>query len=79
MKFDLRTQKLNKKGQVVQKNPYRLYVTNGISKFERPPGSGTFYSADGTLLQEKVSDKIKKQSKELASLKDDLLKEQDQE
>lgn len=47
MGFDYRTQKMNKKGQVVSKTPYRLYVENGQRKLERPPGSGQFFYENG--------------------------------
>lgn len=50
-KFDLRTEKRNKKGQVVSKNPYRLIIENGVRKFERPPGSGKFFYENGEPLK----------------------------
>lgn len=45
--FDFRTQRLNKKGQIVSKTPYRMFVENGIKKLERPPGSGQFFTESG--------------------------------
>ena len=40
----------NKKGQVVARMPYRLYVENGVRKFERPPGSGNFFWENGEAI-----------------------------
>ena len=50
MAFDFRTQRMNKKGQVTSKTPYRLFIDKGVQKFERPPKSGVFYNADGSLI-----------------------------
>jgi len=49
-KFDLTTHKRNAKGQIIEVNPYTLYIENGERKFERPPKSGWFYSESGQLL-----------------------------
>lgn len=58
MKFDLRTQKINSKGKVTSKQPYRLFIDKGVHKFERPPGSGYFYAPNGDLISEpKVENK----------------------
>jgi hypothetical protein len=48
--FDYRGQVLNKKGQVVTYQPYRMVIEKGVRKIERPPGSGNFYDAAGNLL-----------------------------
>jgi len=84
MAFDLRTQRLNKKGQIIAKTPYRLIVENGVHKFERPPGSKIFYAADGTLLSapkteavvEPVVEKTTKHKKnsDMDDLKADILR-----
>ena len=61
MAFDLKTQRLNKKGQVTHRQPYRLYVKNGVQMFERPPGSGNFFNPDGTPILKKEDKKAKAQ------------------
>lgn len=48
--FDLRTHVRDGKGRVVSENHYRLFIENGVQKFERPPGSKMFYDAAGTLI-----------------------------
>lgn len=50
MGFDLKTHKMNKKGQVIRTQPYRLYIDKGVRKFERPPGSGQFFAEDGSPI-----------------------------
>jgi hypothetical protein len=54
--FDLRTHIRNGKGKIERENHYRLYIENGVQKFERPPGSKIFYDASGALLS-KPADK----------------------
>ena len=49
--FDLITHKRNRKGQITHQQPYRLHIKDGVQKFERPPGSGIFYAANGELLE----------------------------
>lgn len=49
-KFDLTVHKRNAKGTITNVNPYVLHIENGIQKFERPPGSGQFYYANGELI-----------------------------
>ena len=63
MGFDLKTQRINKKGQVVAKQPYRLFIDGGIKKFERPPGSGNFFNEDGTEIAKKKVDAPKVEAK----------------
>jgi hypothetical protein len=50
-KFDLVTHKRNSKGKIVSVDPYRLHVKNDMWKFERPPGSGNMYAANGELIE----------------------------
>jgi hypothetical protein len=57
--FDYRTQKLNKKGQVISRSPYRLYVEGGIKKLERPPGSGNFFYENGQPVPKKKEEEKK--------------------
>jgi hypothetical protein len=65
MKFDLRTHIRDSKGYVKKANPYRLIIENGVQLFERPPGSGVFFGANGEVIKapkgyapdDKVSDK----------------------
>mgnify|MGYP001619842179 FL=1 len=49
--FDLRTHIRDGKGNIVVAQPYRLYITNGIEEFERPPGSGWVYTKGGDLIR----------------------------
>lgn len=50
--FDLTTHHRDPKtGQVVHKTPYKLVIDRGTAKYERPPGSGLWYSADGSLIK----------------------------
>ena len=49
--FDLKTHIRDSKGKVVKENAYRLVVTNGVMEFERPKGSGDWYSPDGALIR----------------------------
>lgn len=41
-----------KTGRIVAKQPYRLFIEGGQEKFERPVGSGNFWSRDGRPLGE---------------------------
>lgn len=50
--FDLTVHRRNSKGKVVNIMPYRLYIKDGQQRFERPPGSGYFYGANGELLEQ---------------------------
>ena len=49
MAFDLDVHKRDSKGKIISSNPYRLVIENGIQRFERPPGSGQWFDASGTL------------------------------
>jgi len=51
--FDLRTHIRDPKtGVVIENNPYRLRVSRKDGEmFERPPGSGYFYSRQGILIK----------------------------
>jgi hypothetical protein len=51
MAFDLRTHIRDSKGKIVQVQPYRVTVENGQQVFERPPGSGKYYAADGARIE----------------------------
>lgn len=64
--FDLKTQRMNKKGQVTHRQPYRLYVEKGVEKYERPPGSGQFFHRNGEPWKksERVAQREKSPSKE---------------
>ena len=53
MGFDLQTHKRNRKGTVTSTNHYTLHIVNGVKKYERPKGSGVFYTEDGSLLEAK--------------------------
>lgn len=82
MAFDLRTQRVNSKGQITQKNPYVLVIENGIKKFERPKGSGQWFSENGDPIRmEKETQAVrvvqpeKEKKTEMADLKADLLGE----
>lgn len=76
-KFDLTVQKRNKKGQVVSSTPYRLFIENGVRKFERPVGSGVFYGEDGALLSKPKVEKMPEETKK--SLQALVSKEMDKE
>jgi hypothetical protein len=56
MTFDLRTHKRNSKGVITRVEPYRLFIKDGAQRFERPPGSGYFYAANGELIEGPVKD-----------------------
>lgn len=76
MAFDLKTQRLNKKGQVVSKQPYRLFIERGVQKFERPPGSGNFFTSDGAPLASQKVDK-KAEAKKIADAKVEAKKQKE--
>lgn len=49
--FDLKTHIRDGKGNIKEAKPYRLTITNGVKEFERPPGSGNFYTEGGDLIR----------------------------
>lgn len=49
--FDLRVHIRDGKGNIVNEQPYRLTIKNGVKEFERPPGSGFIYDEGGVLLR----------------------------
>lgn len=51
----------NKDGVITRTDPYRLIIENGVQKFERPPGSGIFYAANGELLTKPKEVKMSKE------------------
>lgn len=51
MSFDLKTHIVNKRGQLVATQHYRLKIENGVRKFERPPGSGDWFFENGQPVQ----------------------------
>lgn len=64
--FDLRTHIRDKKtGQVIVEQPYTLHIIDGEEIYERPIGSGQFYSRNGeehpghavVALQKELKDK----------------------
>lgn len=57
--FDFVVHRMNKKGQITHVSPYRLVIENGVEKYERPPGSGYFYSKDGAMISAPKVDKKK--------------------
>lgn len=62
-KFDLATHKRDKYGRVLQINPYRLHVIDGLKGFERPVGSGNLWYENNEpmgRLKEVVDEKTKK-------------------
>lgn len=61
-KFDLTVHRKNPKGKIYQVDPYRLYIENGQQRFERPPGSGNFFYADGSEIP-KVGQPVKQAEK----------------
>lgn len=48
--FDLRTDIRDGKGKVISHQPYRLMIVNGQERYERPVGSGKWYSRNNQLL-----------------------------
>lgn len=50
--FDMTVHKRNGKGAIVDIQPYRLVIENGIKRFERPVDSGFWYDEAGTLIKE---------------------------
>lgn len=69
MAFDLRTQRLNKKGQIISRNDYTLTITNGVQRFERPKGSGQYFNADGTPFASQKVDKKEEAKKQIEAKK----------
>lgn len=49
--FDLTVHRRDAKGKIYQVDPYRLHISDGEQRYERPPGSGNFYSGDGKLIK----------------------------
>ncbi len=60
-KFDLRTHIRDPKtGRVTVAQPYTLHLSAEASLYERPPGSGMIYTADGQLTKESKELQAKK-------------------
>lgn len=59
-KFDLVTHKRDRKGKIVNVNPYRLRVRGTSWLFERPVGSGNMYSLGGDLMEGPLLDERNK-------------------
>lgn len=75
--FDFSVHKLNKKGQIVRTQPYRLVIAGGVRKFERPPGSGMWYDESNVLISKKKEGskpEMEKSTKD--KIVDELLKEE---
>ncbi len=49
-KFDLDTHKRNGKGQIIHVQPYRLVIDANGRRFERPPGSGNWFTEGGDVI-----------------------------
>lgn len=60
--FDLVVHKRDRKGKIISVNPYRLMCRGNKKLFERPPGSGNLYYANGTLAE--AGEEMKKQMAE---------------
>ncbi len=45
--FNLTVHQRDVKGKIIKVDPYRLTIVEGEQRFERPPGSGKFYYANG--------------------------------
>lgn len=69
--FDLLVHTRNKKGAVTTSNPYRLEISQGVRRFERPPHSGIWYDGQGKLFPESEQ-KIREQ--EAAAIKAEQFK-----
>ena len=54
-KFDLVTHTRNEKGRITNETPYRLVIESGEKKFERPVGSGQWFSENGKPLNVAVA------------------------
>lgn len=68
MTFDLRTHHYNKEGKVVRETPYRLVIDQDKGpRFERPPYSGKWYAADGTLIKDESAEVEAQKAKEAAA------------
>lgn len=81
-KFDFITHKRNSKGQIIGKNPYRVYIKGGETKYERPPGSGNMYAPNGELLSGPLYDEMhgkKEKAKEQKQALEKVVKEMKQE
>lgn len=59
MAFDLQVHKRNAKGEVVSVDPYRLEINQGQKRYERPVGSGIWYTEGGQLTEEGRANKEK--------------------
>jgi len=69
MTFDLRTHHYNKEGKVIRETPYRLVVDQEKGpRYERPPYSGKWYAADGTLLKDESAEIEAQKAKEAETL-----------
>lgn len=67
--FDLKTHVRDAKGNIIRENPYRLTIINGVHEYERPPGSGYFYTGGNELIRKpkegvKSAEPIKKEFNE---------------
>lgn len=49
--FDKTTHIRNKDGEIVRENHYIMKVTNGETRFERPPKSGNWFNPDGSRIE----------------------------
>ncbi len=50
--FDHIVHKRNKKGKIASKQPYTLHIMSGVRKYERPPGSGKFFTENNEPIIE---------------------------
>lgn len=74
MAFDFTVQKRNSKGQIVSEQPYRMVISEGKTQIERPPGSGYWYDAGGTLIKEPAKQETAKQEAEAKLFKQEAKK-----
>lgn len=56
--FDLQVHVRDGKGNIVKENHYNLMIVNGNREFERPPGSGWFYTEGGDLLRKPSAEQL---------------------
>ena len=76
--FDLVTHKRNRKGVITSINPYTLRIRGTKWEFERPPGSGNIYAANGELIAGPIKDEeagVKKEAQEETKKLEKLMSE----
>lgn len=62
--FDYRVQiKDPKTGKIVKYQPYKMVIENGLTKLERPIGSGNWFHPNGEPIEKETKKQLDKKEK----------------